>query len=133
MQIIPLVLFWLYNGGPPKMEFIYKKCVFILTCLNFGHLQSTLHLTQYTYQGFFHCSKQFLNALIFRSFSTSAIVCFTSSTSAKCFPLRSFFIQETKQSCLRLDWVNREGGELGLCCFWSKTAEHSGVGRCARK
>ena len=30
-----------------------KNCVFILTCLNFSHLQSTLHLIQYTYWDFF--------------------------------------------------------------------------------
>ena len=30
------------------MEFIYKNCVFILTCLNFSHLQSPLHLMHYT-------------------------------------------------------------------------------------
>ena len=30
-----------------------KKCVFILTCLNFSHLQSTLHLMHYTYQDVF--------------------------------------------------------------------------------
>ena len=30
-----------------------KYCVFILTCLNFSHLQSTLHLMQYTCWDFF--------------------------------------------------------------------------------
>ena len=43
-----------YEGGyTKKTELIYKKCVFILTCLNFSHLQSTLHLMQYTYWDFF--------------------------------------------------------------------------------
>ena len=35
------------------MEFIYKKCGFILPYLNFSHLQSNLHLMQYTYWDFF--------------------------------------------------------------------------------
>ena len=40
-------------GATPKPEYIYKNCVFILTCLNFGQLQSTLHLMQYTYWDIF--------------------------------------------------------------------------------
>ena len=58
-----------YEGGPlPKYGIIYKK-LYILTCLNFSPLQSTHHLMQYTYWDFFpHCSKQFLNALIFDAF-----------------------------------------------------------------
>ena len=49
-----------YNLIPPyhvymtqKLEFIYKNCIFIFACLNFNHLQSTLHLMQYTYGGGF--------------------------------------------------------------------------------
>ena len=37
-----------HTRGTQKMELIFKTCVFILTCLNFSHLQSTLHLTKYT-------------------------------------------------------------------------------------
>ena len=40
------------RGGAKNLEFIYKKTVCILTCLNFSHLH-TLHLMQYTYQDFF--------------------------------------------------------------------------------
>ena len=44
----------LYEGGPPKTWNLFiKSWVFILTCLNFSHLQNTLHLMQYTYQDFF--------------------------------------------------------------------------------
>ena len=35
------------NGDPKSEEFIYKKCIFILTCLNFSHIERTLHLMQY--------------------------------------------------------------------------------------
>ena len=40
------------GGTPKKPEFIHEKLC-ILTCLNFNHLRSTLHLMQYTYQHFF--------------------------------------------------------------------------------
>ena len=51
-----------------------KNCAFILTYLNFSHLQSILHLMQYTDQDiFFHYSKQFLSSLTLIPFSASAI------------------------------------------------------------
>ena len=62
------------RGNPKTQNLFIKNCVFILTLLNFSHLQSTLHLMQYTYQDFFHCSKQFLNSSILMHFSASAIV-----------------------------------------------------------
>ena len=59
---------------------------------------------------FSHCSKQLLNSLILMPFSASAFFCFTSSTSTKCFPLKTFFIQGNKKRRLRWwDQVNREG------------------------
>ena len=39
------------------MEFIYKKCVFILTCLNFSHLRSTLYLTNTPILMFFYTAQ----------------------------------------------------------------------------
>ena len=39
----------IYWGISQTQELIYNNCVFILTCLNFSHLQSTLHLMQHTY------------------------------------------------------------------------------------
>ena len=89
------------RGDPKKPEFIYKNCVFILTCLNFSHLQSALHLMHYTYRDIFsHCSNQFLNLLILVPFSASAVFCFTSSMLAKCFPLRTLFSQGNKKKLL---------------------------------
>ena len=38
------------RGDPKPQKFINKNCLFILTCFNFSHLQSTLHLMQYTYR-----------------------------------------------------------------------------------
>ena len=52
---------------------------------------------------------QFLSPLILIPFSASAIFCFTSSTSAKHFPLRTFFFssRETKKSHKGQDRANR--------------------------
>ena len=115
------------RGDPKKLEFIYKNYVFILTCLNFSHLQSTLHLMQYSYQDVVSTAQnsfwtlQFWCLLVLLPF-----FCFTSSTSSKCFPLRTFFIWGNgKKRWLGQDWVNREGGSRELYHFWSKTTEHS--------
>ena len=43
----------MWRQTPKKPELIFKKRVFILTCLNFSHLQSILHLMQYTYVDIF--------------------------------------------------------------------------------
>ena len=37
---------------PKKWNLFIKNCVFILTCLNFSHLQHALHLMYYTYGDF---------------------------------------------------------------------------------
>ena len=119
----------LQGGAHNPLEFIYKNCVFILTCLNFSHLQSSPFdaTSLCNIETFFSCSKQFLN-LSLRCLLVLLVffVCFTSSTSAKCFNLRTFFIKGNKKtSHLGQDQVNRKGGVWGSCHFCSKTAEHS--------
>ena len=42
----------IYEWGPPKLVLIYKELC-IPTCLYFSHLQSALHLMQYTYRAVF--------------------------------------------------------------------------------
>ena len=44
------------DAKKPRNLFI-KNCAFILTCLNFSHLQSTHDLKQYTYRDFFSTMK----------------------------------------------------------------------------
>ena len=115
-----------YEGGtPPKLEFIYKNGVFILTFKN--KLQSSSKYSPFDaihlLRPFSHCSKQFYNSSSFMPFSAFAVFCFTSSTLGKRFPLKNFFIRGNKES--QWDWVIREGGAHLACCFWSKTAEHS--------
>ena len=92
------------RGNPSKPEFIYKN-LYILTCLNFSHLQSALHLMQCTY---WH---------ILVPFSASVMLCFTFSTSAKYFPLRTFFIQGNKRKQTKVAW-----GETG----WIVRVGHGG-------
>ena len=91
------------RGGPKETPgIIYKKlCIysymFKLQSPSRHSPFEVIHLLRC----FSHCSKQFLNLSILMPFSASAgffflvlvfLVCFTSSTSTKCFPLRTFFI-----------------------------------------
>ena len=55
-------------GNPPKLEFIHKKLLFILRCLNFNHLQSTLHLMQYTYLDVFSLLQPVFELIDFDAF-----------------------------------------------------------------
>ena len=126
-----------YEGGPPQnLEFIYKKlCIYSYIF----KLQSPSKYSPfdaiYLSRCFFHCSKQFVNLLIVMPLSASDIFCFTSSTSAKHFLLRTFFIQGNKQkSSLGQDRVNRESGAGGHAVFGQKLLNtQSDVGRCTRK
>ena len=68
----------------------------------------------YLWRHFFYCSKQFLNSSILMPFSASAFFCFTSSTSAKYFPLRTFFHQGKPKKSLgdrdgKIGWMGRMG------------------------
>ena len=113
------------RGNPSKPEFIYKN-LYILTCLNFSHLQSALHLMQCTY---WH---------ILVPFSASVMLCFTFSTSAKYFPLRTFFIQGNKRKQTKVAWGETgwivRVGHGGRAVFGQKllNTQH-GVVRCTRK
>ena len=125
-----------HTRGTQKWNLFIKSCVFILTCLNFSHLRGTLHLMQYTYQDvFFHCSKQFWNSSILMPFGASVVFCFTSATSAKFFPLRTFFTQRNKKkSHFGRDWVNSGVGYGGHAIFGQKLLNtQCGVGRCTCK
>ena len=109
------------RGKPKKLESFYKKLY--IYCYMFK-LQSpskvTLHLMQYTYQGIFsHCSKQFLSLSILMPFSAFCSFCFTSSTSATCFPLRDIFIQENNK-LLRVRSGEWGGWDSGAMTFLVK-------------
>ena len=117
-----------YEGDPKKWNLLIKLCIYsyrfkLQSPSKYSPLDA-IHLSRC----FFHCSQQFLNLLILRPFSASAIFYFISSTLAKCFPLRIFFFssRETKK-VMQWEWnqMNRAGGAWGSSYFWSKTAEHS--------
>ena len=82
---------------------------------------------------FFRCSKQFLNLSIFMPFSVSAVFCFTSSTSSKCFPLKTFFIWGNTQKVSEGEIRSMgRAGHGGHATFGPEppSTQH-GVGRCA--
>ena len=114
---------------PPKSGII-KNCVFILTCLNFNHLESTLHWCNSPIETFFHCSQQFLNLLILMPFSSSATL-FHLFHTGKMFPFKDLFHmgKQKKVAWGKTRWIGRVGKE-GSCHFGSKTAEpQCGMGR----
>ena len=117
------------EGGSPKPQNLFiKSCVFILTCLNFSHLQSTLCLMEYTCWSVF-CTAQ-------NSFWIQWFWCL--------LVLLLFFVSplaqngETKKvSWGKIGWIGKVGHRCGshACFFWSNTTEHSeqSVGRCANE
>ena len=103
------------------------RAVFILTCLNFSHFQSTLHVMRHSYQDTFSTAQN--------SFWTLQFWC--------CLVLLPFFVSplpyrqnislwglslsgETKRMFTRrkIRWIGRIGHE-SHAGFWQKTAEHS--------
>ena len=79
----------------------------------------------------FHCSKQLLNlSILMLKFTASDVFCFTSSTLAKHFPLRTFFIRGNKINVC--DLRMRMGEHMGVIPFlaknfWKLTAMLAGV------
>ena len=70
-------------------------------------------------------------------FSASAVFCFTSSTSAKCFPLRTFFHGRNKKNCSgkQKKSLGVRGWGMGVMLFFGQkllNIQH-GVGRCTHK
>ena len=81
---------------------------------------------------FFYFSKQFLNLLILLPFSTSAVFCFTSSTSAKPLPLRTYFIWGNKKKCWS-GWIGRVGHRSRAIFGRKLQNTQHGVGRSVHK
>ena len=94
-----IMYFSSYNhtyGGIPQKTVLIKDCVF--------NCSTPIKM-------FFPLLKMFLNSCILMPFSASAVFCFTSSTSAKCFPLRTFSIWETNKKVAggEIRWTDRVG------------------------
>ena len=102
-----------------KQNLFRKYCVFIPTCLNFSHIQNTLHLMQYTHWNIFPLAQII--------FSDSSIWCllvplpfFASPLQHRQnFPFEDCF-QQGKQNHSGWDWVNRESGAQRSCRFLVK-------------
>ena len=126
---ISVIFDWVHiqRRTPKPWNFLIKNCVFILLCLNFSHLQSTLLLVPYTYWYIFSTA---LNSLWTHWFWCLLVLLpflFDLFYISKMFPFEGFFFssRETKKIHLGWDWVNRKGGAWGSCYFLSQTAEHS--------
>ena len=124
----------MWGATPCKRDLFIKLCVFILTCLNFRHLQSTLHLMQYTYRDVFSTAQSsfwthwFWCLLVLLLFFVSPL------PHGKMFPFQDYFYLGKQKMLLGQDWVNREGGAWEPCCFWSKLLNAAMcVSRCACK
>ena len=108
----PLFQQCIWGETPPKNRHLFiKMCVFSLTCLNFSHLQSTLHLMQGTYWDVFPLLKTSFELVNFGAFYCFCHFLFHLFHISKMFPFEDFFSSgETKKSCSGWDWVNRGAG-----------------------
>ena len=131
------VKIYVFGGIPQNQNLVIKNCVFILICLKLSHLQSSLHLMPPIHLSrlFSHCSKQFLKSSILMPFSAPAFFfCLNSSTSAKCFPLTTFFpLGKQKFIQGKIGWIERVG-HRGHAVLGQKllNTQHS-VGNCSCK
>ena len=119
------------RGAPPKLKFIYKNYVFILTYETLVIFKVLSIWYNTTIEIFFHYSKLLLNSSILMSFSVSAIFCCTSSTPGKTFPFGECFHlgKQKKVAWSEVRWIVRAEP-----IFWSKIAEHSARGgKCTPK
>ena len=68
LATITLKNLYLLGETPKTWNLFIKNCVFILTYLNFSHLQTTLHLMKYTYLDFFPLLKTVFELIDFDAF-----------------------------------------------------------------
>ena len=110
------------RGDTKTLEFIYKKLyihsyMFKLQSFSQYCPFDATHLLRH----FFHCSKPFLNSSILMPFSASGSFCFTSSTSAKVFPLDFFYPGKQKSLGARLG--EQRGQGMKVVPFWVKNCQ----------
>ena len=116
------------RGDQKNLNLFIKNCVFILTCLNFSHIQSTLHLMEYTYQDFFPLLKTVFELINFDAFWCVCHFLFHLFHISKMFPFEDFIHlgkQTTKKATLNeMESIERVGPFLVSGHFLWKT-EHS--------
>ena len=108
------MMIWDIYGTPKSQNLFIKKCILILICLNFSHLQTTLHLMQYTYWDFFPLLKIVFELIDFDAFLV----------------LLLFFVSRLPHWQNVSLWGLISSGETNKVtprswCFRSPTADHS--------
>ena len=108
------------GGGVQKtLEFIYKNlCIYTYMFKFQSPSKYSPFDATHLWRFFSHCSEHFFNSSILMPFSASAIFCFTSSTSAKRFPLGTFFTKGNSKKSLGARSGKQGGWES--CCFLVK-------------
>ena len=111
----------LLRVDPPKQESICRKLsiysyMFKLQSPTKSSSFDVIHVSRH----FFHFSKVFELVNFDAFFGASVMCCFISSTLAKCFPLRTFFIEGNKKSCSRWD-PEKRGGEAWCHALFGQT------------
>ena len=117
------------GGGPKKWNLFIKTCLFILTCLNFSQLQSTVRFMQYPYQDELSTAQNSFWTCLFRCLLVCLpFFCFPASTSGKSFPLRTVIIHGDRKSHSERDQVNREDGVQGASSHFGQKLLNREVG-----
>ena len=121
-------------GGPPKWNLFIK----IVYSYMFKLQSSSKYFpfdAIYLSRRFSHGSNQCLNLSILMPFSASAVFCFPSSTSAKWFPSRTFFIQGNKKKVDqgKIMWIERVGQEDHAVFDQKPLNTQRSVGWCTQK
>ena len=101
-----------YTRGPPQSGiYLLKLCIYSYMFKLQSPSKSSPFDAVHLWRRFLYCSKQFLNSSILMPFTASAVFCFNSSMSAKCFPVRTIFIQGDKKKFTwgKSGWIGRVG------------------------
>ena len=102
---------YIWGGEPSKWNLLIKECAFILTGLNFSHLQSTLHLMQYTYWEVFSLLKTVFELVNFDAFQYFSYFLFQFFHVDKMFLFEDVFnLRKQWKKSLGQDQASREDG-----------------------
>ena len=124
-----------YEGEPPRTWNLFiKNFAFILICLNFSHLQSTLYLVQYTYKMFFPLPKTVFELLDFNAFLCFCRFFVSPLPHGQNVSLWGLF-SSGKQKVIwgKIEWIQRMGHRVHAGLGQKLLNTQNGVGRCTHK
>ena len=130
-------LYNIYNmrGTPKNRNLFIKNCVFILTPLNFSHLQSTFHFMQYTYWDVFSTAQNSFWTHWF--WSLLVLLPFHLFHLGKMFPFEDIFHlgkkTNKKVTWGKIGWIERVGPKGHVVLGQKLLNTQLSVGRCAHK